>query len=94
MASVFHSEEKFEDAIQLYQEGDLNVQLVALKEDHSNTAVIMGNVASVLNDQGKLDEAMKLYPKALDIERNALGEDHPSVTTTYKNMPCSARLLD
>ena len=41
----------------------------------------------VLGDQGKPDEALKMYQeKVLPIELKALGPDHPSLALTYNNI--------
>jgi pentatricopeptide repeat protein len=44
------------------------------------------NMAIVLRSQGKLDDAMELHRKALDIKQKTLGEDHSSLADTYNNM--------
>eukprot|EP00729_Bicosta_minor_P033047 gene33047-biopygen7888 len=43
-------------------------------------------MANVLQLQGKSDEAMEMYQKALAIRIKALGPDHPSTADTYYNM--------
>jgi tetratricopeptide (TPR) repeat protein len=42
--------------------------------------------AMVLQSQGKLDDAMEMYGKALEIRKKTLGEDHFTVAVTYNNM--------
>ena len=37
-------------------------------------------------NQGKYDEALAMYEKALSIRLKKLGDDHPDVATTYNNM--------
>jgi tetratricopeptide (TPR) repeat protein len=44
------------------------------------------NMAVVLHSQGKLDDAMELYGKALEIHKKTLGEDHWSAASTSNNM--------
>ena len=41
----------------------------------------MDNLAIVLRDQGKLDEARKLYEQTLEIRRRVLGPEHPDTLT-------------
>jgi tetratricopeptide (TPR) repeat protein len=36
--------------------------------------------------EGKLDDAMELYGKALEIYKKTLGEDHTAVAGVYENM--------
>jgi tetratricopeptide (TPR) repeat protein len=43
-------------------------------------------MANVMESQGKLDDAMELYGKALETYKKTLGEDHSSVADTYNNM--------
>ena len=38
------------------------------------------------DSQGKYEEALDYYNKALTIRINKLGEDHPDVATTYNNI--------
>ena len=40
----------------------------------------------VYDKQGKYDEAAPMYHKALAIKIKTLGEEHPSVATTYDNL--------
>ena len=40
----------------------------------------------VLEDQGKLDEAAAMQQKSLALKIKTLGEEHPSVATTYGNL--------
>ena len=37
-------------------------------------------------NQGKYDEALAMYEKALSIRLKKLGDDHPDVADTYNNM--------
>ena len=43
------------------------------------------SVAQVYGSQGKHNEAVELYQKALAIKIKTLGEEHPSVADTYNN---------
>jgi hypothetical protein len=36
--------------------------------------------------QGKLDKAIEFYEKALSIKIKVLGEEHPSVASSYNNL--------
>jgi len=38
------------------------------------------------SQQGKLDKAIEFGDKALAIKIKVLGEDHPSVATSYNNL--------
>ena len=43
-------------------------------------------MASVFYDQGKYDDALEWYRRALSGRERALGKDHPSTLTTVHNM--------
>ena len=63
----------------------LDVRKRALGEDHPDVATSLNNIALVLSDQGRLDEALVMHRQALDIRKRALGEDHPGVYATDLN---------
>ena len=44
------------------------------------------DMALVYENQGKYEDALAAYQKALDIRIAALGDKHPDVGTTYYNM--------
>ena len=53
------------------------------------------NIAGVYQRQGKYEMALELYEKCLAIRIKALGEDHPSVATTYHSVaPAKYNLAD
>ena len=54
--------------------------------DHAHVAATLNNMASTLDDLGRINEAMEKYKEALRIKLQALGPDHPDVATTYFNM--------
>ena len=43
-------------------------------------------MAIVYDNQGKYEEALAMYEKALSIKLKKLGDDHPDVADTYNNM--------
>ena len=45
----------------------------------------LNNIGSILRDQGRLDEALQYFQRALEIDERALGPDHPSVAMTKSN---------
>ena len=46
----------------------------------------MSNLASLLENQGKFDEAQPLYEHALEARRNSLGDKHPVTLASVHNM--------
>jgi tetratricopeptide (TPR) repeat protein len=51
------------------------------------------NIAMVLEQQGKLEEALELYQKSLDTKIRAVGPDHASVADTKYRMASVHRHL-
>jgi tetratricopeptide (TPR) repeat protein len=51
----------------------LEIYKKTLGEDHSDVADMYNNMANVLQLQGKLEDAMELYGKALEIYKKTLG---------------------
>jgi tetratricopeptide (TPR) repeat protein len=68
----------------------LDVHEKALDPEHPSTAISLGNLATLLQEEGDLNGARPLYERALAIEEKALGPEHPSAATTLNNL---ARLL-
>jgi tetratricopeptide (TPR) repeat protein len=62
------------------------VRRKALGEDHPHVASMLYNMASVYGKQGRHEEALEHYERALAVARKALGEEHPDVATTLNNM--------
>ena len=50
-----------------------------LDEGHVDVGDSYHKIGSVYESQGKYDEALDYYNKALTIRKNKLGEDHPDV---------------
>lgn len=68
----------YEKSSQIYRE--------ALGEEHPSVAKALHNMAGVLVEQGKIDEALEKYQKCLRIKVKAHGEVHMSVANTYSNI--------
>ena len=46
----------------------------------------MSNLGVVRAEQGRFQEAEELYQRALQIRREALGDEHPDVQQTLRNI--------
>lgn len=53
---------------------------------HPHVTLALNNVAACLDAQGKLAAAEERYRECLTIERELLGEQHPSIVTAYTNL--------
>ena len=62
------------------------VQQKALGEEHPDILTSLNNLASLLQAQGKLEEAELLFRKELEGEQKALGEEHPYTLNTKGNL--------
>jgi tetratricopeptide (TPR) repeat protein len=72
--------------IQAYAEQALRVYEAALGPNHPMVAVAVGNLGSVLRDQGDLIGARALFERSLRIREAALGPDHPLVVIAVNNL--------
>ena len=57
-----------------------------LGNEHMDTLALINNLAGVLGEQGKLEEADQYYRETLDRRRMVLGDDHPSTLVAVNNM--------
>jgi hypothetical protein len=57
-----------------------------LGEEHPATLMSMDNLAIVLEEQGKYDEAHTLYQRAISGRRKVLGSDHPYTIKSLKRL--------
>jgi hypothetical protein len=68
-----------------------------LGREHPDTLTSMSNLASVLNSQGKYEEAEKMHRRALEMKEVMLGREHPStlasMTQSGIGVGCPLNLL-
>jgi len=50
-----------------------------LGDEHPDTAIVLNNLSRVLAEEGKDEEAIKLFSESLNILKRTLGPDHPYV---------------
>jgi tetratricopeptide (TPR) repeat protein len=62
--------------------------------EHLNVASALGYVADVFDDQGRHEEALEYYERALAMKHNALGKDHPSVAEPLFNLAIAYLKVD
>jgi tetratricopeptide (TPR) repeat protein len=58
----------------------------ASDETKGRLALCLNNLAQLLQETNRLDEAEPLMRRALDIWGNALGDEHPQVATAFNNL--------
>jgi len=76
---------KYAQAAQL-RTNILDIHRRVLGDDHPDTLISIGNMASRLASQGKLAEAEPYLREALEGSRRVLGDDHRSTLTWINNM--------
>ena len=64
----------------------LDQELASLGEEHTDVASTLIGLANMFETQGRLDEALDHYKRALAIMRKALGEEHTSVADSLMGM--------
>ena len=57
-----------------------------LGEEHPDTLISMGNLASTYMNQGRWKEAEELQAQELEICSRVLGEEHPDTLTSMGNL--------
>jgi tetratricopeptide (TPR) repeat protein len=79
MAAIRFSQERYDDAMALHDKS-LQVKKKVLGPGHPYVAMSYRNMAEVLaHQEGKMEEAKKMYHKAHKVLINALGDEHPEV---------------
>ena len=62
------------------------IALIRLGENHSDTAIILNNLANLYLEKGKYEEAEPLFLQAIEIVKIALPPNHPSLATHLNNL--------
>ena len=57
-----------------------------LGNHHTNTLISINNLARLLQDMGKLEEAKPLCEEALEASKEMLGDRHPQTLQSINNM--------
>ena len=73
------------------ERGELEMQVVetgkrVLGEEHPDTLISMGNLASTYRNQGRWDEAEELEVQVMETSKRVLGEGHPDTPTSMMNL--------
>src|ERR1700727_2561557 len=64
----------------------LNKREEVLGKEHPETITSVSNLASVLQDQGKYQEAEVLYRQALEGREKMLGKEHPETLVSISKL--------
>jgi tetratricopeptide (TPR) repeat protein len=91
LASVYHKQEKYEEAKNLYKKA-LDIYRSSLQEydkgrttqGHPDTVATLSGLASVYRAQGKFDEAVEMYQRALSICSSQLTAEHVGAIAVRK----------
>jgi hypothetical protein len=80
-AMSLYQDKKIEESLQEMQAASA-LYVKVHGEDHYDSANSFVNLATLLDESGKPEEAGKLWAKALTIHENTLGPDHPHTALT------------
>jgi tetratricopeptide (TPR) repeat protein len=62
------------------------LEQMVLGKEHPSTLTSMNDLASVLSDQGKYEQAEEMHRQALGLRETMLGKEHPSTLTSMNNL--------
>ena len=57
-----------------------------LRVEHPDVLTSMNNLARVLDNQGKYEEAEEMHRQALALRETVLGKEHPDTLTSMNNL--------
>jgi tetratricopeptide (TPR) repeat protein len=83
--SYFHARALYAAARPLLERA-LAIREKVLGPEHTDTAISLNNLASLLREQGDLAGARPLYERALVIYEKVLGPEHPHATSSLNNL--------
>ena len=69
----------------------LEIGEAAFGGKHPNVAICLNNLAALLQDTNRIEEAEPLMRRALEINKAALGEQHPNVAVCLNNLAALLR---
>ncbi|KAJ5123879.1 uncharacterized protein N7515_007704 [Penicillium bovifimosum] len=85
LARVHYDEGQWEEAEQLFVQV-METRKTKLGQDHPDTLISMGHIASTFWNQGRWEEAEQLEVQVMETRKTKLGEDHPSTLTSMANL--------
>ncbi|KAK3394971.1 Tetratricopeptide repeat-domain-containing protein [Podospora didyma] len=62
-----------------------------LGADHPDTLTSMGNLALTYGNQGRWEEAEKLFVQVMETSKTKLGADHPDTLMSMNNLASTYR---
>jgi len=89
---ILTAEEEFDQTVRhLWDQLDQQLQAKGLEKGLKDPEVALtySKIAEHLLEEGRLDEAMELFEKRLEIEKKVFQyDDHPEMASTYQNIAC------
>jgi hypothetical protein len=71
--------------MELYK-ASVEIKNTNLGQDYASVAMTHNKMVMVHQEQNKLDEAMELYYRALEVRQETVEDDDPSVADTYHSI--------
>lgn len=85
LAAVLRQQQKYSEAIQLYNEA-LKIFKKTYTKEHPSIATTLNNLAIVYSDLEEYAHALDYYYQALSIREKILGLNHPDTAKTYASI--------
>ncbi|MEM1169609.1 MAG: tetratricopeptide repeat protein [Cyanobacteria bacterium P01_H01_bin.35] len=85
LAALYYSQGKY-DAAELLFKQVIEIDKIALPENHPSLATELNNLALLYESQGKYEAAEPLLKQAIEIYKIALPENHPDFATLLSNL--------
>jgi hypothetical protein len=64
----------------------LGLRETVLGKEHPDTLTTMNNLANVLSDQGKYEQAEEMHRQTLGLRETVLGKEHPFTLISMNNL--------
>ncbi len=85
VGGVLQSQGRFDEAIDHYRRS-LALKEAKLGPEHTDVAMVVGNLGIALGRIGKFEEALAFHRRAIASSEKIFGPDHPQVATALNNL--------
>ena len=86
LANLLEKAGRYSQVTTILRRQILKVNQKRFGKQSEETANSLNNLANLYLNQGKYEEALPLYLRALEIWENVLGKEHPNVATSLNNL--------
>ncbi len=86
LGELYRSMQRYDLAESMQRQAIAYAQRAYGEKGHEDLSTLYTNLAHTLLEQEQPDEALKLYEKALELDKKSLGEKHPYIAANYTNV--------